>query len=91
MKKIVSIAAMLLTAGMAMAQADDPVIMTVNGKPVQKSEFEYSYNKNNSEGVIDKKTLMDRLDTLVVEQGIPYCSIKNAYYCSPLKFGLKGQ
>ena len=42
------------------------------------------------QGVIDKKTLMDRLDTLVVEQGIPYCSIKNAYYCSPLKFGLKG-
>ena len=32
-------AALLLCAGMALAQADDPVIMTVNGKPVQKSEF----------------------------------------------------
>lgn len=26
----------------------DPVIMTIAGKPVLRSEFEYSYNKNNS-------------------------------------------
>ena len=57
--------AMLLCAGMAMAQADDPVIMTVNGKPVQKSEFEYSYNKNNSEGVIDKKTVREYVDLFI--------------------------
>lgn len=31
--------------------------MTIAGKPVQRSEFEYSYNKNNSEGVIDKKSI----------------------------------
>ena len=41
---------------------DDPVIMTINGKPVQRSEFEYSYNKNNSEGVIDKKTVEEYVD-----------------------------
>jgi LysM repeat protein len=35
MKKIVSMVALLLSAGMALAQANDPVIMTVNGKPVQ--------------------------------------------------------
>lgn len=32
----------------------DPVIMTVNNKPVLRSEFEYSYNKNNNAGVIDR-------------------------------------
>lgn len=41
------------------AQANDPVIMTVNGKNVPRSEFEYSFNKNNSDGVIDKKNLSE--------------------------------
>lgn len=42
----------------AVAQsATDPVIMNIAGKPVLRSEFEYSYNKNNSEGVIDKKSI----------------------------------
>ena len=39
------------------ADSTDPVIMTIAGKPVLRSEFEYSYNKNNSEGVIDKKSI----------------------------------
>jgi peptidyl-prolyl cis-trans isomerase SurA len=38
------------------AQNDDPVIMTINGKDVKKSEFEYIYNKNNNENAIDKKS-----------------------------------
>lgn len=45
--------------------AQDPVIMTVNGKPVPRSEFEYSYNKNNSEGVIDKKSVEEYVDLFV--------------------------
>lgn len=48
----------LFSCGIAQAQtSDDPVIMTIAGKPVLRSEFEYSYNKNNSAGVIDKKTV----------------------------------
>lgn len=39
--------------------------MTVNGKPVTLSEFEYSYNKNNSEGVIDKKSVSEYVDLFV--------------------------
>lgn len=36
---------------------DDPIVMHVNGKSVPRSEFEYNYNKNNSEGVLDKKNV----------------------------------
>ena len=47
------------------AQSSDPVIMTVNGIDVPRSEFEYSYNKNNSEGVIDKKSVEEYVDLFV--------------------------
>lgn len=57
--------AMLLIGGAAHAQTDDPTIMTINGTPVSRSEFEYSYNKNNSEGVIDKKTVDEYVDLFV--------------------------
>lgn len=57
------LAACALSAA-AMAQTD-PVIMTVNGQPVLRSEFEYSYNKNNSEGVIDKKTVDEYVDLFI--------------------------
>ena len=36
---------------------NDPVVMTVNGKNVKKSEFEYIYKKNNTDDAIDKKSL----------------------------------
>lgn len=57
--------AALLFGVAAFAQANDPVIMTINGVPVLRSEFEYSYNKNNSEGVIDKKTVEEYVDLFV--------------------------
>lgn len=43
----------------------DPVIMTVAGVDVPRSEFEYSYNKNNTDGVIDKKTIEEYVDLFV--------------------------
>ena len=45
--------------------AKDPVLMTINGNPVSKSEFEYIYNKNNSNNVLDKKTLEEYVDLFV--------------------------
>ena len=55
-----------LFSGRAMAQSqDDPVIMVVNGQDVLRSEFEYSYNKNNSEGVIDKKSVGEYVDLFI--------------------------
>lgn len=64
--KFYSIAvALLVSAASAFAQVSDPVIMTINGEKVYRSEFEYSYNKNNSEGVIDKKNVEEYVDLFV--------------------------
>ena len=56
MKHFLLISVFGLVAAVAFAQGD-PVVMTVNGVPVTRSEFEYSYNKNNNEVVIDRKTV----------------------------------
>lgn len=58
MRKIIILAAAMLCGLSAMAQTD-PVIMKINGKNITRSEFEYSFNKNNSEGVLDKKTVKE--------------------------------
>jgi peptidyl-prolyl cis-trans isomerase SurA len=39
------------------AQQSDPVVMTVNGVPVTRSEFCYSYYKNNGNGQADRKSV----------------------------------
>ncbi len=56
---------MLMACGTVCAQSDDPTVMTINGQPVTRSEFEYSYNKNNAEGVIDKKTVDEYAELFV--------------------------
>ena len=58
------VAALLAMSVSAIAQ-NDPVIMRINGQPVLRSEFEYSYNKNNTEGVIDKKTVDEYVELFV--------------------------
>ncbi len=55
MKKIISAVTGLLFATTVLGQANDPVLMKINGKAITRSEFEYSFNKNNSDGVVDKK------------------------------------
>jgi len=55
----------ILFSGVAAVLANDPVLMKINGKPVLKSEFEYIYNKNNSNNSLDKKTLNEYVDLFV--------------------------
>ena len=62
-RKLFSILLLAVTA--AHAQKDDPIIMTVAGVDVPRSEFEYSYNKNNTDGVIDKKTVEEYVDLFI--------------------------
>lgn len=70
MKKILALIALFafhfsLSTSAFAQKADDPVIMKIAGKPVLRSEFEYSYKKNNSEGVIDKKTVKEYVELFV--------------------------
>ena len=60
-KFAMSVAGLLCSLAVS-AQVNDPVIMTVGGKPVLRSEFEYSYNKNNTDGVIDRKTVEEYVE-----------------------------
>ena len=57
--------AMSLMAGSAFAQTADPIIMTIGGKTVTRSEFEYAYNKNAAETTIDKKSIDEYVDLFV--------------------------
>ena len=53
------------TALLAQSTASDPIVMTVAGVDVPRSEFEYSYNKNNGDGVIDRKTVAEYAELFV--------------------------
>lgn len=64
MKKIVFLMTFAAISLQGMAQ-NDPVVMRINGKDVPRSEFEYNYNKNNSESVLDKKSLQDYVPLFV--------------------------
>ena len=64
-KSVIISLAMLLCGSMAFSQSNDPVVMTVNGKPVLRSEFEYAYRKNNSAGVIDRKSVAEYAELFI--------------------------
>ena len=58
MKRTILTSVLGMVAALTFAQSD-PVVMTVNGLPVTRSEFEYSYNKNNNDAVIDRKSVAE--------------------------------
>jgi len=62
---VIKLLALLALSAGTFAQTTDPVLMTINNKPVLKSEFEYIYNKNNSNNSLDKKTLEEYVDLFV--------------------------
>ncbi|MFZ1689194.1 MAG: peptidylprolyl isomerase, partial [Flavobacteriales bacterium] len=44
---------------------DDPVLMTVDGKPVTRSEFEGIYKKNNKDAAVTKEALNEYLELFI--------------------------
>lgn len=61
----ITLFAFFALSGSLKAQDNDPVLMKINGNPVLKSEFEYIYNKNNTNNSLDKKTLEEYVDLFV--------------------------
>ena len=65
MKHLLLVWGALMWGLVVLAHDDDPVVMTVNGVDVPRSEFEYSYNKNNSDAVVDRVGLEEYVDLFV--------------------------
>lgn len=65
MKTISKLLPLLVLSASLMAGGKDPVLMQINDKPVYKSEFEYIYNKNNSNNSLDKKTLEEYVELFI--------------------------
>ncbi len=65
MKKLFSLLCAAMAALTVRAQVDDPIVMTINGENVSRSEFEYSYNKNNTDLVVDKASLDEYVELFV--------------------------
>lgn len=51
--------------------------MRINGQDVTRSEFEYNYNKNNTDDVIDKKTVSEYAD-LFINYKLKVCAALDA-------------
>lgn len=62
---LLAVALSSVLASQAQTPADDPVLMRVNGNPITRSAFEYSFNKNNADGVIDKKSVNEYVPLFV--------------------------
>jgi peptidyl-prolyl cis-trans isomerase SurA len=65
MKKLQLLFCALAMAQSVSAQIDDPIVMTINGVDITRSEFEYSYNKNNTDLVVDKASLEEYVELFV--------------------------
>lgn len=65
MRKIFLTISFVLTTLSALSQTDDPIVMRIAGMPVTRSEFEYNYNKNNTDNVIDKKDLEEYVELFI--------------------------
>ena len=65
MKAKLLISSLLLGTVILALAKEDPVLMTINGKDIKLSEFEYLYHKNNQQQV-EKETLDQYLDRFVL-------------------------
>ncbi|MDP4278773.1 MAG: peptidylprolyl isomerase, partial [Bacteroidota bacterium] len=65
MKRTVLILCLTLGFSSLIAQTNDPVIMKIANQNITKSEFEYIWNKNNTNNTVDKKSLDEYIDLFV--------------------------
>jgi peptidyl-prolyl cis-trans isomerase SurA len=65
MRKTILLFITLVCCSGLFAKTKDPVLITINGNKITKSEFEYIYNKNNSTNSYDKKNLDEYLNLYI--------------------------
>lgn len=65
MKKVVTLMFFSAFLSVCLAQNNDPILMNIAGKDVTKSEFEYIWNKNNSNTTPDMKSLDEYVDLFI--------------------------
>ena len=67
MKKVIGMFALLLLGSPLVAEEskDDPVLMKINGKDITRSEFEYSFNKNNTTNKAEQTSLEAYVDMFI--------------------------
>lgn len=65
MKRKIILFAGLALSTYAFSQEKDQVLMKINNKDITRSEFEYIYNKNNSNNELDKKSLDEYFNLFV--------------------------
>ena len=65
MKSKLLVSSVLVGTALIALAAKDPVLMTINGKDVKLSEFEYLYHKNNQQQV-EKESLDQYVDRFIV-------------------------
>ncbi len=65
-KNLIPMALLALSAVSPIQAKDvDPVVMTINGQQVTRSEFEYFYNKNNDQDVAEQKSFDEYVELFV--------------------------
>ena len=62
---LVVLSALTVIPQTSSAKTKDPVVMTIAGKPVPRSEFEYFYNKNNQQEAAEGKTFDEYVDLFI--------------------------
>ena len=66
MRLCILISVLMVTCASALAQTGDPVLMTVAGRDITRSEFEYSLNKNyDSPSQVTEQEIKDYVDLFV--------------------------
>ncbi|HXB41660.1 MAG TPA: peptidylprolyl isomerase [Bacteroidia bacterium] len=65
-KYVIALSTLFITASLNAQTQTDPVLLTIDGKPITKSEFEAVYKKNNGKDMsAEKKTVREYLDLFI--------------------------
>ena len=65
MKRNLLSALLCLACTTCLFAQSDPVLLRINNEDITRSEFEYIYNKHNSQNVLEKKTLPEYMELFI--------------------------